>query len=90
MHPRDMLGAKSGRATPWQTIINVATSLAPEYSNWLINQNPFLAILRETQSDPTFQGFYIQFAIFNCRSEKQTLPHGHTGSRSTREVSSGR
>ena len=89
MHPQDMLGAESGRATPWQTIINAATSWAPEYSIWLINQNPFLAILHETRSDLTFQGFYIQFAISDCRSEKQTLPHGHTGSRSTREVSPG-
>ena len=90
MHPQDMLGAESGRATPWQTIINVATSWAPEYSIWLINQNPFLAILHEARSDLTFQGFYIQFAISNCRSEKQTLPHGNTVSRSTREVSPGR
>ena len=90
MHPQDVLGAESGRATPWQTIINVATSWAPEYSIWLINQNPFLAILHEARSDLTFQGFYIQFAISNCRSEKQTLLHGHTVSRSTREVSLGR
>ena len=90
MHPRDVLDAESGRATPWQTTINVATSLVPEYSNWLINQNTFLAVLRETQSDPTFQGFCFQLAISNCRSEKQTLPHGRSVSRSTREVSSGR
>ena len=81
-----MLGAKSGRATPWQTIINVATSLAPEYSIWLINQNPFLAILQEARSDLTFQGFYIRFAIANYKSENQTLPHGRTVSRSTREA----
>ena len=54
MHPWDVLGAESGRATPWQTIINVATSLAPGYSNWLINQNPLPAILHEARSDPTF------------------------------------
>jgi len=54
LHPWDVLGAESGRATPWQAIINVATSLAPGYSNWLINQNPLPAILHEARSDPTF------------------------------------
>ena len=67
------VGAESGRATPWQTIINVATSLAPGYSNLLINQNPLPAILHEARSDPTFSRVYIRFAIANCKSENQTL-----------------